>query len=372
MDTCRIGSGMATHVAAWPGFSSERLGAGGTSARAAGALPFLGEGVSPQTVALMLGVAAVVLLAYIGLSVYVAKRLAYPRPLPIKATPGDLGMDFRDVAFTSRDDGIQLRGWLVPGMRPNGQPTLERTIIAVHGAWQNRTDPAQGLNELVCALARAGFAVLAFDMRGHGESDPAPFTLGDSERRDVLGAVDFLRHNVLPYPKLERPRWIGAWGVSVGAHAALYAAADEPAIQAVVADSAYADMSPTLARELPKQSRLPSPFTRGTLFAARTMYGVDGYAIRPTEVVARIAPRPVLFIQGGADTMNPLSSLTLLAEAAAASPDAQVGTWQVPDTDHAQGFHHDEREYVGRLVAFFDASSPDALPALPDVNQVAE
>src|SRR5581483_10879414 len=116
----------------------------------------------------------------------------------------------------------------------------------------------------------------------------------------------------------------------------------------------------TLARELPRQSRLPKPFTRGTLVAARTMYGVDGYTIRPAEVVARIAPRPVLFIQGGADTMNPLSSLTILAEAAAQGPDARVSTWKVPDADHAQGFHQDQREYVSRVVAFFEAAQAPA------------
>jgi uncharacterized protein len=321
----------------------------------------------------VLGGLALVLVAYIGLSIYVAKRWAFPSPLPVKATPGDLGMDFRDVAFTSRDDGIQLRGWLVPGIGPHGKLTLERTILAVHGAWQNRTDPAQGLNELVCALARAGYAVLAFDMRGHGESDPAPFTLGDTERRDVLGALDYLRHNVLPYPQLERPQWIGAWGISVGAHAVLYAAADDPGIQAVVADSAYSDMSATLARELPRQSRLPGFFTRGTLFAARTMYGVDGYTIRPAEVVARIAPRPVLFIQGGADSMNPLSSLTILSQAAAQGPDAHVSTWEVPNADHAQGFHHDEREYVSRVAAFFNAAvSPQGQPLLSDAHPADE
>ena len=123
---------------------------------------------------------------------------------------------------------------------------------------------------MVCALARAGYAVLAFDMRGHGESDLAPFTLGDTERRDALGALDYLRHNVLPYPNLERPQWIGAWGVSVGAHAVLYAAADDPMIQAVVADSAYADMSATLAREVATTEPAARFFTRGTLFAART------------------------------------------------------------------------------------------------------
>src|SRR5438874_9913511 len=43
-----------------------------------------------------------------------------------------------------------------------------------------------------------GLAVLAFDMRGAGESTPAPLSMGTLEQRDVLGAVDFLRSGPIP------------------------------------------------------------------------------------------------------------------------------------------------------------------------------
>jgi pimeloyl-ACP methyl ester carboxylesterase len=305
---------------------------------------------------LTLGTAGALAACYLGISAYVARRLAYSRPLPVGATPADCGLDFRDVAFPSRDDGVLLRGWLIPGVRPDGRPTLQRTILAVHGAWQNRADPAAGLNDLCCALARAGFAVLAFDMRGHGESDPAPFTLGYHERRDVLGAVDFLRHNVLPYPDLERPQWIAGLGISMGANALLYAAAHEPDIKAIVADSAYAEMAPTLARELPRQSRLPAFFTRGTLLAARVFFGVDAAAIRPVEAVVDIAPRPLLFIQGAADGMNPPESLTILASAARKAPGAHVTAWRVPGTPHVQAFHQEGDAYVSLVASFLHAA----------------
>jgi uncharacterized protein len=65
------------------------------------------------------------------------------------------------------------------------------------------------LLDFSAALARAGFAVRAYDTRGTGASDPAPDSLGSFERRDVLGAVDFLRSGPMPYPALGRPRVIG-------------------------------------------------------------------------------------------------------------------------------------------------------------------
>ena len=325
---------------------------------------------------LALGALVVAPVAYLGISGFVARRLAFSKPLAIEQTPADHGLDYRDVSFLSRDDGMLLRGWLIPGIGVDGQPTLERTVIAAHGAWQNRTDPAIGLLELCCALARAGYAVLAFDMRGHGESQMAPFTLGYSEQSDILGAVDFLRAGALPYPALARPQWIGGYGISMGGSALLYAAAREPAIRAVVADSAYDEMAPTIERELPARSHLPRFFTPGALFAARALYSVDVAAVRPVEAVAAIAPRPLLLIQGGADAMNPASSLTNLARAAESDPQAHVVTWRVPNVPHAQAFHQEREAYVSLLTAFFATSfdhemHPEMHPAAADADRIA-
>src|SRR6478736_2494995 len=88
---------------------------------------------------LALGALVVAPVAYLGISGFVARRLAFSKPLAIEQTPADHGLDYRDVSFRSRDDGMLLRGWLIPGIGADGQPTLARTVIAVHGAWQNRT-----------------------------------------------------------------------------------------------------------------------------------------------------------------------------------------------------------------------------------------
>ncbi len=200
--------------------------------------------------------------------------------------------------------------------------------------------PVCELLKLSVELARHGFAVLAFDMRGSGESQPAPLSLGYFEQRDVLGAVDFLRSGRLPFPELGRPRVIAGWGVSLGAATMLLAAAQEPAIRAIVSDSAFTDIIPILEREVPKGSHLPQLFTPGALFAARAIYGVDFYAVRPVDVVASIAPRPIFFIQGTRDAFIPPSNMGDLATAARA----------------AQSFNTAGKEYVDRVVAFYTAT----------------
>src|SRR5690242_8015187 len=63
-----------------------------------------------------LGATGVGLAAYLGVSAYAARRLAFSKPLAIEQTPADFGLDFRDVSFLGRDDGILLRGWLIPGI----------------------------------------------------------------------------------------------------------------------------------------------------------------------------------------------------------------------------------------------------------------
>jgi len=308
----------------------------------------------------LLIVSVIVTTIYTALSIYISTQLVYVPQKPIYATPASLGLQFKYVTFPSRIDQVQLRGWYIPGVLPDGNLTSQRTIIMVHGTRTNRTDKKAGLLNLSGALARHGFAILAFDMRGAGESPPAPLSLGYFEQRDVLGAVDFLRSGPIPYPDLGRTRIIGGWGVSMGAATLLMATAQEPAIRAAVSDSAYAAIIPVLEREVPKGGHLPLMFTPGALFAARVLYGINFYAVRPEDIVANIAPRPILFIHGTGDTYVPLSNMDALAAAARTAPDANVQTWLVPGAAHAQSFDTEGAVYVDRVVTFYNAAlGPD-------------
>jgi fermentation-respiration switch protein FrsA (DUF1100 family) len=249
---------------------------------------------------------------------------------------------------------VPLSGWFIPGLLPGGKLTDQRIIIVVHGARQNRADPAAGVLDISRELAYNGFAVLSFDMRGHGVSTPEPFSLGYFEYRDVLGAVDFIHSGRLPYPELGRPKAIGGWGVSMGGATMIFAAARETAIAAVVADCPFADIIPILEREIPKQGGIPGIFTPGVLETAGVLYGINFYAVRPVDVVARLAPRPVFFIQGSADTFVPPANQDELYAAATAPSDSHVEYWRVPGAAHAQSFHTEGAVYVNEVVAFFD------------------
>lgn len=289
----------------------------------------------------------VLFVLYAGICGYVATRIEYSPPLPITQTPAAFGLSYQDVTFASRIDHLRLRGWFIPGILPGGHLTTQRTLIMVHGTGSNRAAPlVLGLSS---ALAKRGFAILAFDMRGMGESAPAPLSEGFFEQRDVLGAVDFLRSGPLPYPALGRPRAIAAWGDSMGAATVLLAASHEPAIRAVVSDSGFAALVPVLQ----SNPSYPGLFIPSVLLATRLLYGIDFYAVRPVDIVASIAPRPIFFIQGTADTVVPPANLTLLAIAASAGHDAHVRTWLVKGAGHIESFQVMGEVYLNRVVTFF-------------------
>ena len=103
-------------------------------------------------------------------------------------------------------------------------------------------------------FAKAGFAVLAFDYRGWGESDarwvptgpaPVPDDVGEATLRarvvrEVVDPFDQLRdiQNCLDYleghPRVDRER-IGLWGTSYGGGHVVFLAAHDPRVKVIVA-----------------------------------------------------------------------------------------------------------------------------------------
>jgi dipeptidyl aminopeptidase/acylaminoacyl peptidase len=300
----------------------------------------------------------VVMLGYAGASVMAATALMAPNPSPrsISQTPAAWGLLYQTVSFPSRSDHLLIRGWLMPGLLPDGKQTVQRTIIAVHGIPGNRSS----VLPVSAALVQHGFAVLALDLRGYGESAPAPLSLGEFEQRDILGAVDFLQTGALPFPRLGRPRVIGGWGMSLGAATLLLAAAAEPALRAIVSDSAFAAAA-AVVRGWWEQRGLPIWLLPGALLAGQLRYGVNYDQARPVAVVAQIAPRPIWFIHGTADSAVPIANLDQLVAAASQPPNAHVQTWKVLGAQHVQAFSLMPEAYVQRLVAFYQSAlGPDS------------
>ena len=126
-------------------------------------------------------------------------------------------------------DGTMARGWLLRGAE--GAPA----VILLHRYGGDRSwlfNLGIKLNETT------NFTILWPDLRGHGLDPPVKATsFGGSEAQDLLAAANFL-HTVKGYSQSNLVgEAIGAYGVELGAYAALRASSQDPSIKALVLDS---------------------------------------------------------------------------------------------------------------------------------------
>jgi alpha-beta hydrolase superfamily lysophospholipase len=160
---------------------------------------------------------------------------------------------------------------------------------------------------------------------------------------DVRAAVDF----VLKQSPEER---IGVLGYSMGAVAAIGAAAQDHRIDAVVAVSPYASLRETMTYRL-KGVR---PLTDLIAWWGERITGLCLDAVRPEELMGVLSPRPVLIMQAEADEMVPQNSGKRLYEAAAEPKEL----WSVPGVAHV-GFRQEVPDaYKRRVLGFFQQHLP--------------
>lgn len=265
---------------------------------------------------------------YAGLSVYKAyDYTTTPRQAIGSASPADEGLQYENVTFPSAaDDGVQLTGWWIPN--PNGH----RVLIFVHGRYENKA----AYLALTRPLWNAGYSLLLFDLRGHGQSTYVHSTYGIKEQWDVIGAARFAQQ------KGFAPASIGVIGWSLGGASTLMAMDSSDDFAAAVADSAYANSDPLLAR---------NPLQPGLRLALRLVRGVDLARVDPADSNRDLHNRSIMLIHGEKDVAVPLSQERLLEQAGGASIKE---TWLVPNAGHVQAASLQPGEYVRRVTAFFD------------------
>ena len=276
---------------------------------------------------------------YIGVSAVVANTLTTPkRDFTAANNPGKFNLAYQDVRFPSRSGDATIAGWFFPNS------DSQRAIILVHGKDVSRSAEFAGkFIDLGTALNRGGFNVLMIDLRGHGQSSDAQFSFGLNERRDVEGAVDWLKGQGF------KPGSVGVLGVSLGAASSIGATADDTDIGALVEDSGFASICPIIQSQWANASGLPDIFLPSSLFMVRVMYGYDLCASQPVNEIGRIAPRPVLIIHSTSDVLVPETNAEQLR---AADPSAE--TWIVTGPEHARSFNANPDEYSRRVFNFFD------------------
>jgi fermentation-respiration switch protein FrsA (DUF1100 family) len=284
----------------------------------------------------IISIVAVAILAFIGISVFLGFSVTRVVRVPVEENPAALGLQYEDISFLSRDDALTLRGWFLPAAGS------DKVVIMLHGGEMHRADPSIDMLGIAADLVHHDYNVLMFDFRGHGESEGNRMSAGYHEQKDLLGAIDYVKGRSFEH--------IGALGFSMGAATALLVAATNNDIDAVVSDSSFADMADMIKSEFAKRTKFPKFFLTPVLFVVKIFFGVDLNAVRPVEAVAKIAPRPILFIHSAGDTFVPLDDAYKLLDAAR-NPEDEL--WVAPNADHVQAYLKNKTEYIDRVTSFF-------------------
>lgn len=270
-----------------------------------------------------------------GAGVYMAYQHAgaYVAPSPSEIdVSSDFAYAIQGVAFAA-GDGLTLTGWYVP-------PENGAVVLLLHGYGSNRA----AMRFHIDALVEAGFGVLAYDLRAHGESEGDKRSLGWADVRDIPGALAFVQTQ-------DADARIGALGFSIGGQIALRAAVIHPEIEAVFADG------PSLAnvRDRPINTWQdvfllhPYNFVLDHFIALQSGERVP-LALRNT--IDEIAPRPILIVAG--DYRDFYGAEADIAAGYVTAAGSNADLWVIPGAGHGAGPVITPLEYRQKMVSFFE------------------
>jgi alpha-beta hydrolase superfamily lysophospholipase len=178
-------------------------------------------------------------------------------------------------------DGLMLSAWHVRA------PGSDRAVILAAGINGNRTAMRSRAEHY---LAR-GCSALLLDLRGTGQSQSAPVSIGWHERHDMIAAGNYLR--AAGY------RHIGVHGISLGAATAIYTTLEDPDWAWMVAESSYSTL------ELAWQNRLdmvgvPNIITQPVRWFVQWQIRARASDLEPLRYVPDITA-PILFVAGDSE-----------------------------------------------------------------------
>jgi pimeloyl-ACP methyl ester carboxylesterase len=247
-------------------------------------------------------------------------------------SPDEYGVQFEPIEFKATD-GLTLRGVWIPAS------ASDKAVVILHGHGGSYDFDLYRAP----SLHGAGFNVLLFDFRAHGRSDGRRMTFGYEERRDVLGAIEFLHARGMQH--------IGLLGFSYGGIVSMVTTPDCAAVEAVISDGGPARMRTAIAArgvELGFPLWLSRPIAWLIISMASIRLGVNLFQYEPIRWVGKISSRPILFIHGDHDQYLP--DFDELYAAAKAPKEL----WRLPDAGHTTASQLYPEEHARRVIEFFN------------------
>jgi pimeloyl-ACP methyl ester carboxylesterase len=272
------------------------------------------------------------MVVWVGASFVGERATLHPRHWGIGPTPAQLGHAYQDVAFRDHA-GLTLRGWWIPGTR-------HQTIVMIHGWTSSRQEPMSRAGYLL----DAGYNVLVFDLRGHGQSDGNYTTMGWAEPDDVVAAVAFARSR--------DPGPIVLLGYSMGGALAVETGARDADVAAVIEDSGFADLSSVFDAGFQRVTHLPAvPFGLPLVTIGQMDLRLPLSSLRPSDDAAHLH-KPLLAIVGTGDRVVPPNEGFDLFRVAPGPKQLLV----LPGVGHVDGYRADRAQYEHAVLSFLARS----------------
>lgn len=272
----------------------------------------------------------------VAISIKVGWSLTHPERKLLSDSPENYGLVYEAIEINSTPDDLKLNGWWIEADNPQG------TIILAHGYRGNRLETGVPALALAQELHNHQYHVLMFDFRNSGESEGDLTTVGYKEKEDLISVAQYAKSRASELP-------VGVVGFSMGATTAIVAAAEEPFIEAVIADSPFSDLKVYLESNLPYWSDLPHvPFTFVIMNTLPVLTGIDVSQVSPREAIKELET-PVLLIHGDGDQAIPYSNSEEIYMNAQAG-NAQL--WITQGSDHVKSYPDYSEQYVERVLDF--------------------
>ena len=146
------------------------------------------------------------------------------------------------------------------------------------------------------------------------------------------------------------------WGSSMGAATALLAAANEPQIVGVVAESSYERLYRVVVDTVRLRFRVPQfPLVPVSLAIASLKVGFNLFRVHVGDAVKSLGERPLMLVSGAEDPrMTPELGSRLLGEAV-----GPVDHLVIAGADHAQCWPLGKVVYGERVLALLEAARVD-------------
>jgi pimeloyl-ACP methyl ester carboxylesterase len=276
--------------------------------------------------------ALVLLLIAAAATWLLGEALVWPTPSDVApARPPALDLRLRS------GDGVSLAATYRAGRAPGGP-----AVLLLHGNGASRAAMAA----TAAVLGDKGYATLAIDFRGHGQSDRARHSFGLFESRDAEAALRWLKAR-------QGGAKVAVVGLSLGGAAALIGEHGPLAADALVVEAVYPDIRHAIRNRI---AAFTTPAPAAVLEPLLSLQALPRLGVWPSRLSPLAAARryagPVLVIGGGADRYTPPAETRQLFDAFP----GQKRVWMMAGKAHAGVGDIADPAYRAELLGFLEGA----------------